>query len=198
MTDTSQNKDPFEQDLLDPNEWRKCAQSVFDSATQFEPQVDAYWKVQGKDREAVENHYHTYLMLCGFAFENIFKAMIVVGRRDDLRGEYRKRKELPKLLRSHVLSTLAKAAELEVTEEPVAEILRRLTRHSIWQGRYPFPLDPNDLPAEDAPFGQFTGLIPISLFTSHDKPMIQHLFSLALRILEHRISLQEKASQIPS
>ena len=198
MTENPQQPEPFEQDLLDPSEWRKCAQSIFDSAKLFEPQVDGYWRVKGKEREDAAKYYHTYLMLCGYAFENIFKALIVVGRHDALREECRKRRGLPKLLRSHVLLSLAKAAGLEVTEEPVAEILRRLTRHSIWQGRYPFPLDPKDLPAEDTPFGQFSGMVPISLFTSRDKPMIQHLFSLALKILESRISLREKASQVPS
>ena len=93
-----------------------------------------------------------FLMLAGFALENLFKAYIVMrlpGRKGDAESQSTPKKKkggsaLPEVLKSHVLAALAKKTPLSFTKNE-KEALAQLSAASVWWGRYPVPTSPLDL-----------------------------------------------------
>lgn len=79
-----------------------------------------------------------YMMLGGFAMENLCKGYLVNGLKTEEREEVKKNGELPKRLNSHDLSSLVKDINLSMNAEE-EELLQRLKRAVLWFGRYPVP-----------------------------------------------------------
>lgn len=79
-------------------------------------------------------------MLWSFAVENLLKAAIVRKDSKALMEQFQKKNKFPSKLKSHKLVDLVKEAGLAITLEE-EDLLRRLTRSAIWNGRYPVPLD---------------------------------------------------------
>lgn len=82
-----------------------------------------------------------FLMLCAYAAENYLKARIAVvsGLTEENIGT-----KLPKVLKSHNVTALTTTAGLILNAEE-ADICDRLTVYGIWAGRYPAPVDRDDL-----------------------------------------------------
>lgn len=74
----------------------------------------------------------SYMLLVGFALENFLKGIFIAR-------EPHNQESLNKMFRlSHNLNDLADHLEIEKTENE-KEILTRLTKYTIWDGRYPTP-----------------------------------------------------------
>lgn len=126
--------------------WLSSARSLIASAKELEPNVIDYWdnlRAHTKDRTVrlKADHYQgPYFMLIAFAVENYFKAAIVRENSWEFKQVFQVENKFPKELKSHDLTKLAMAAHLDFTFEE-EDLLRRLTRHAIWAGRYPVPVD---------------------------------------------------------
>jgi hypothetical protein len=76
--------------LLNPAEWLKSADSLYSSALVFEPLVDRYWQSNAVEKKKIEHHLKTSMMIMGFAFENLFKALIVLNQLDEMKAKFKK------------------------------------------------------------------------------------------------------------
>jgi hypothetical protein len=121
-------------------QWIDKAENLIACARLLEPAIEqlfATYRQHSANRAVplVPDHYtKSYLMLMGFAFENLFKAVIV---RRDGRGSPDKTKMLAKV-KDHDLPRLAKDAGFPLDRER-EDLLRRMTRCAVWEGRYPVP-----------------------------------------------------------
>jgi hypothetical protein len=75
-----------------------------------------------------------FLMLAGFAMENLLKGRIAGSAKGAKPGDV----DLPKIFNGHDLLKLANHADLEIPPED-DDLLRRMTAAVIWWGRYPVP-----------------------------------------------------------
>jgi hypothetical protein len=126
--------------------WVSIANDLIKSAKLLEPNIQACWEnLRAHDQNPsvalIPNHYKgPYFMLMGFAIENLLKAGIVLRDSVALKSNFRKDQKFPEILKDHNLTKLAKKAGIQLcTHEE--DLLRRLTRHSIWAGRYPIPIE---------------------------------------------------------
>lgn len=126
-------------------QWIYCAKALLTSASEIEPRVCELWDnyqahMEDKTIPLKADYYQgTYFMLIAYAVENLFKAAIVRENSLIFRHEFQSNKKFPTDLKSHELVELAKKAGFNYSLEE-EDLLRRLTRHAIWAGRYPIPL----------------------------------------------------------
>ena len=83
-------------------------------------------------------------MLIAFAVENLLKAELVRKSYSEFRQIFEASGKLPPLRKTHDLFILAQEAALTIRLEE-EDLLRRLTRSAIWAGRYPLPIEFNEL-----------------------------------------------------
>jgi len=83
-------------------------------------------------------------MLMGFSLENLLKALIMMVPEKSERA-FSKEGNLRWSVSSHDLIKLSKEADVEVTPEE-EQLLDVLTTCSTWAGRYPLPMNENELP----------------------------------------------------
>ena len=139
----------FSDAAADPERWIESARELYAAANPLEPLV----------RNQSQNHLANilddtnyslgedlrpgYLMLIGFAAENLLKAAIVKSDPETIRDRAEKRGGIPKELRTHDLYKLAISAGLKPSE--LMEMrLRRFARIASWSGRYPLPSKAED------------------------------------------------------
>lgn len=137
--------------------WVRSARSLVASAKELESKVLELWenyRAHLRDRSVTlkpDHYFGPYFMLVAFAVENYFKAAIVRENSRDFKEAFRDKPEFPKGFKSHNLIRLAKKANFDFSKEE-EDLLRRLTRHAVWAGRYPIPT----FYKESAPGEQFS------------------------------------------
>ncbi|MBI4232722.1 hypothetical protein HY605_05830 [Candidatus Peregrinibacteria bacterium] len=126
--------------------WVRSARSLIVSAKEIEPKVMELWenyRAHRKDKSIrLKANYcqGPYYMLIAFAVENFFKAAMVRKNSYAFKQAFKLDNKFPKELLSHDLVKLANKAHFDFTLKE-EDLLRRLTRHAIWAGRYPVPVD---------------------------------------------------------
>ena len=124
--------------------WLRSARSLVACAKELEPKVIELWenyRAYIKDQKIglkSDDYLGPYYMLIAFAVENYFKAAIVKKKSVSFKKAFRDKNKFPKDLNSHDLIQLAQKANFSFSKEE-EDLLRRLTRHAIWAGRYPVP-----------------------------------------------------------
>ncbi len=100
---------------------------------------------EGKYDKGSEHHdtplpnlHGPYFILVSYALENLFKALIVRERSDEISSQFLQTGRLPRLINEHDLVKLSKEANMEVDIKE-EDILIRLSRQSKWKSRYPGP-----------------------------------------------------------
>lgn len=90
------------------------------------------------------NLHGPYFILVSYGLENLFKAIIVRERGDEIRSEFAQKGTLPSLIKRHNLVELSKNAniEMDIKEE---NVLTRLSRLSKWKSRYPVPVEVREI-----------------------------------------------------
>jgi hypothetical protein len=137
--------------------WVEIAEEMLEASKVLEPQLREYWSVvQTNAREGrydkggghpnipPPNLHGPYFILVSYALENLFKALIVRERSDEIKSQFIKTGKLPQLIKEHDLVKLSKRASvnLDIQEE---DVLRRLSRQSKWKSRYPVPVELHDI-----------------------------------------------------
>jgi len=123
----------------------------------LEPRLREYWNVvltnakEGRyDKEGEQPHippanlHGPYFIFVSYALEDLFKALIIRRRRDEISSQFLQTGGLPRLIKTHDLVKLAKEANIDfdIKEE---DILTRLSRQSRWKSRYPVPVELSDI-----------------------------------------------------
>lgn len=137
--------------VSNPDMWLLTARRLFASANlvateamrrwddiDFRKPRDQTYKIQ--DEFSAGDFQAVYMMLAGFALENLFKACLIEKNRTALRESVTKSGKMPNILKTHDLRKLAKRCEIELDQD-TKSLLDRITKHSVWRGRYHFPLD---------------------------------------------------------
>lgn len=167
--------------LLTPEAWKQTAQQLLAAAALIEPKIDEFWQrrnppsaTQSSWRPWDDEFVAIYFMLCAYAIENLLKARIIQKEPATIRADFAARQKLPQVLLGHDLYELTVKAgfhKLAVEEE---SLLRRLSRCSVWYGRYPLPLNPESLqsthPTENYDFD-----ISLTAYTSDDPRDIERI-----------------------
>lgn len=145
------SKDPWDavsrsnyaNELLSSQEWFDTANELTAAMELLEPHVLAYWQSMyhwSKGTMMFREHAFTalYMMLAGFAIENLCKGFAVNKLTFKERDDVKKAGRLPSRLEGHNLLTLVKdiGLSIDLQEE---ELLQRMKRAAVWFGRYPVP-----------------------------------------------------------
>ena len=144
--------------LLSEDNWFRQANGLLESAQALQPLVK---KAREARRNAAKQEPFVWpsetnapiaiqMMLFSFAFENLLKGSLIQHNKTDYGRQLQNEPALPEDLKDHDLVKLTvkarKAAnvggELDSDDE---ELLMRLTRRAVWQGRYPVPLKSRDM-----------------------------------------------------
>lgn len=140
----------FSERLADPELWISMAEELLAAARILQVDVVQYWSevhvegvrvVSAPCRKSVQG---AYFLLTAYALENYFKALLMHKNRETLRN--RLLTKIPNYVKQHDLLQLASEVGIKLTviEE---DLLCRLSRNSMWAGRYPVPTGPNSISA---------------------------------------------------
>jgi hypothetical protein len=136
----------FSKSFADPHLWVRKAEELLAAARLIEAEIQAQWaeiEVEGiriirtSGRIDIQG---PYFVLIAYAVENLFKATLVHLNRESLRN--RLLSSLPRYVSEHDLIKLAHRVAFSVSV-PDEDLLARLTRNSVWAGRYPVPTGPD-------------------------------------------------------
>ncbi|MBM3118636.1 MAG: hypothetical protein FJ006_03645 [Chloroflexi bacterium] len=143
--------------LLNPRSWVEKADEMLEASKVLEPQLWKYWSVvltnakEGKYDKGGKhpnipppNLHGPYFILVSYALENLFKALIIGRRKDEIDSQFLQTGRLPRLINEHNLVKLSKEANIEVDIKE-EDILTRLSRQSKWKSRYPVPVELHDI-----------------------------------------------------
>ncbi len=137
--------------------WVEKADKLLEASKLLEPQLRAYWNVvltnakEGRYNKGGEppnippsDLHGPYFILVSYALENLFKALIIRDRSDEIRTQFAQTGRLPNLIHKHDLLELSIKAniKMDIKDE---DILIRLSRQSKWKSRYPVPVELSDL-----------------------------------------------------
>lgn len=114
----------------------------------------------------------TYMMLMGFAFENIAKG-IIITRNQAMVGDTKLQK-WPTNRSGHGLVNLIKTVLSEISSEE-EDLLLRLEEYAVWAGRYPIPWSLKEYKAAEEA-GRFT-------LSSADVKLVEGMFSRLERLV---------------
>jgi len=140
----------FSERLTDAKLWLRMADDLIAAANILEAEVVKYWsEIQFENGKLVKISNRKYVqgaysLLVAYALENYFKALLIHRNMGSLKGKLLTK--LPPYLSSHNLCQLASKSKFkhDLIEQ---DLLSRLSRSSIWAGRYPIPVEPNALNA---------------------------------------------------
>jgi len=127
--------------VLDPARWIASAQDLLIMSRLVENDLRSRWRsfATSSDNTDPTTIHSVYLMLIGFAVENLLKSRIVKFDRKIWRAKILEQGRLPNELKDkHDLVALSHRARLRLVRDDEAT-LRRLTRYAQWAGRYPVP-----------------------------------------------------------
>ena len=143
--------------LLDLWSWVEKADKLLEASKYLEPQLRALWNVvltnakEGRYNKGGEppnippsDLHGPYFILVSYALENLFKAIIIRDRNDEISSQFVQTGRLPPLIKGHDFVRLSKGAniKMDINEE---DILTRLSRQSKWKSRYPVPVELSDM-----------------------------------------------------
>jgi len=134
----------FSERLNNTQLWISKTKELLYAANKIKPIINAKWKkikVQHDkvvDRTRTPNIQGIYFMLIAYALENLCKAILIYRKKESLSN--RLLKSIPDEMKGHDLLRLVKniGLRLNITTE---ELLVRLSRNSIWEARYPLPIE---------------------------------------------------------
>jgi len=137
----------FAQQLLNPNNWFLTANDLTSAADRLAPDIEAFWESLASSEDSLplsvfsgSRFQHTFMMLYGFAIENLCKGH-AVKELSPKEQQTVKRGKLPKRLKTHDLVNLVTEGIGLTIDDHEKELLKRLKKAVKWAGRYPVSAD---------------------------------------------------------
>jgi len=151
----------YQERVLTPYSWINQADELIQASKKLEPSIKKYWLTTSKYFDPIKGTYNpppgfklkkllqsTYFILVAYAIENYFKAIMITDMITEckaiIRDEIFQTGKLPKALKEHNLMSLAKSAKFALNDIEIG-LLTRVYRSSLWQGRYPVPVNAGQL-----------------------------------------------------
>jgi hypothetical protein len=162
----------FSQSVLSPKAWFQIADELIAAMNAVGRNVERFWEdfnsiifaadmttdpptTYQKGNASPRQHQETdpdtkhaltnqYMMLAGFAIENLCKGYLVSRLRPEEQEKVRSGK-LPKRLRNHDVLELVLSTGMKDLPDRVKDLLKRITESAIWRGRYPSPTGQGDV-----------------------------------------------------
>ncbi len=147
----------YKEQVLTPSSWINQADELIQASKKIEPSIKKYWLTVSKYFDPKKGTYDpppefkpkrllqaTYFMLLAYAIENYFKAIMIAESEATYKNEILRTGKLPQALNNHDLLALARRTNFAVSNIDTS-LLARLSRNSLWQGRYPVPANANQL-----------------------------------------------------
>jgi len=139
-----QQKIQFSERLNNVALWVSKAKELIFSADCLKPEIKSQWgKVAIQNDEVVNGSKNPwiqgiYFMLIAYAIENLCKVILIHRKKEEWKN--RLLSKVPKDIKGHDLLKLTKDIKmhLNISEQ---KLLARVTRNSIWDARYPLPLE---------------------------------------------------------
>jgi len=174
-------EEEFRARLLDPNAWKQTAQQLLKVAALLEYKIDEFWQNLRTHPTSVsswrpwnDEFVAVYFMLCAYAIENLLKAQIIRKKQAEIRAHIEAKSVLPKVMRDHDLYKLTMKAGFPELAKEEEMLLRRLSRCSLWYGRYPVPIIPAALQTGYVS-KNYDFDISLTQYTSKDRQNIQRI-----------------------
>lgn len=141
----------YKEQVLNWRLWINQADELLAASKKLEPSIKKYWLITTKYFDPNKGTYSpppgykpkqllqsTYFMLMAYAIENLLKAILIKQSMEDYEREVMRTHELPRDLNEHDLMVLIKKTHIKINQTET-NLLSRLYRNSLWQGRYPVP-----------------------------------------------------------
>jgi hypothetical protein len=133
------------------HDWFRAADELQQAVDLLKPQVTGWWvgllqweKSKERPRKFPALGCHSIaMMLMAFVVENLCKGALIRNGLVDISPEQLAQSGLPSAIKTHRLRTLIKAVEMP-TDDNEQELLSRMTRCSLWRGRYPVNVKYNE------------------------------------------------------
>ena len=148
--------------ILNPNKWLEKAEDLIFSAENLEPSVHEFW-----NENSSRDTHNVYLMLLGYAIENLLKAVLVSKLTPEEKEKVMRKGVLPQNLKRHCGIELVKNLGIKFSHETESlsdqygkfpsgtkNLIERIGNAVIWRGRYPSQNYPQG--KLFSPDGQFT------------------------------------------
>jgi hypothetical protein len=119
----------FAKKVWEPTSWLKSARDLLAAISALTPYLVSEWKDVESGRKPFAETHGVYLMLAGFAMENILKLLII--RR--LSKDHFSKTEIPKDIKIHKLHDLAVAANVTLRSEQI-DLINKITDFVVWGG----------------------------------------------------------------
>ena len=142
----------YKERVLDWQLWINQSDELLAASKKLEPSIKKYWLTATKYFDSNKGTYSpppgfkpnrllqsTYFMLMAYAIENLLKAILIRQSKEDFEREVMLTHELPKDLKGHNLTVLTNKTNFKINQTEF-NLLSRLCRNSVWQGRYPVPV----------------------------------------------------------
>lgn len=142
----------FAQHALDPTRWIATANHLMSAAERLAPDIEQFWKKLDELDEGAtfslsdmvgSQYQNIFMMLYGFAIENLCKAHVVTKLSKDERSRLNSGK-LPNRLNTHDLEDLVTNGVGLAVDNGEKELLKRLEAAVKWAGRYPVSTGPGN------------------------------------------------------
>lgn len=138
--DESEIADRYSASLLQTQLWCEKARDLLRAAEALERNIETFWELV-TNKQPIGGRFgdvHApYFMLVAFAMENLCKAVLIQRNRRLLASQPTR---MPQFLKTHDLRNLFKLLNIKASVE-VEDLLIRLTKCSLWFGRYPVPIN---------------------------------------------------------
>ena len=138
----------YAENLIRSESWVAKAEELLAASRLLEEKLTRFWAALSPSGEVPAelagfgSLQAPYFMLVAYALENYCKAYLVRRNEPKLRNRILTR--LPDYLKDHDLARLVARVDFPLAA-PEEELLARLTRCSLWAGRYPVPTGPNGM-----------------------------------------------------
>jgi hypothetical protein len=134
--------------VLDSSRWINSSRRLREAAEKLAGDIERFWQLLDKHEPVsislmVGSEYQNiFLMLYGFAIENLCKAYVVTQLNENDRRQL-KNGRLPQRLKGkhNLLRLVEDGIRLELDSDE-RELLRRLEAAVLWAGRYPVSIGP--------------------------------------------------------
>ena len=179
----------YSEQLQDPVLWERKSKELLRAASLLRHQLEGHWSEILESKGVIlgapgmGDLQATYFILVGLAIENLCKGQLVGARQKDL--QHRLIKKLPDYLSTHDLESLLHQLDFPFDGDQDRELLARLTRCSVWAGRYPAPANSDGM----VNVREFeSGRLLLAHFTSGDLQRIDHLVDRIQRHSRRRVA----------